>query len=134
MQRLLPVPAPPQDPRLLANLRGVAEAAKIKLSTEERVVIRMPVGGGIEAVLTRQARGAGPFAWTLLWHTANAGPALPCRERPVAVLSGRALSALVHASDMAKPTPCLMPPRCLGACKCLVARMREGPASRCADV
>lgn len=43
-----------RDPRLLANLRGVAEAAKIKLSSEERVVIRMPVGGGIEAVLTRQ--------------------------------------------------------------------------------
>jgi molecular chaperone DnaK (HSP70) len=37
----------------MANLRGVAEAAKIKLSSEERVVIRMPVGGGIEAVLTR---------------------------------------------------------------------------------
>ncbi|KAL4443054.1 hypothetical protein ABPG77_008545 [Micractinium sp. CCAP 211/92] len=43
-----------RDPRLLANLRGVAEAAKIKLSSEDRVVIRMPVGGGIEAVLTRQ--------------------------------------------------------------------------------
>ncbi|KAI3436735.1 hypothetical protein D9Q98_006150 [Chlorella vulgaris] len=42
-----------KDPRLMANLRGVAEAAKIKLSSEERVVIRMPVGGGIEAVLTR---------------------------------------------------------------------------------
>lgn len=43
-----------RDPRLLANLRGVAEAAKIKLSSEDRVVIRMPVGGGIEATLTRQ--------------------------------------------------------------------------------
>ncbi|PRW56291.1 molecular chaperone [Chlorella sorokiniana] len=42
------------DPRLVANLRAAAEAAKIKLSSEERVVIRMPVGGGIEAVLTRQ--------------------------------------------------------------------------------
>lgn len=38
----------------MANLRAAAEAAKIKLSSEERVVIRMPVGGGIEAVLTRQ--------------------------------------------------------------------------------
>lgn len=43
-----------RDPRLVANLRAVAEAAKIKLSSEERVVVRMPVGGGIEAVLTRQ--------------------------------------------------------------------------------
>ena len=43
---------------MVANLRGVAEAAKIKLSTEEKVVIRMPLGGGIEAVLTRQV-GAG---------------------------------------------------------------------------
>ena len=41
---------------MVANLRGVAEAAKIKLSTEEKVVIRMPLGGGIEAVLTRQVR------------------------------------------------------------------------------
>lgn len=40
----------------MANLRAVAEAAKIKLSSEERVVVRMPVGGGIEAVLTRQVR------------------------------------------------------------------------------
>lgn len=41
----------------MANLRAAAEAAKIKLSSEERVVIRMPVGGGIEAVLTRQVSG-----------------------------------------------------------------------------
>lgn len=47
-----------QDPRLRANLRAVAEAAKMRLSSEERVVIRMPVGGGVEAVLTRQVRGA----------------------------------------------------------------------------
>ena len=45
-----------QDPRLRANLRAVAEAAKIRLSSEERVTIRMPVGGGVEAVLTRQVR------------------------------------------------------------------------------
>lgn len=42
------------DPRIVSNLKAVAEAAKIKLSTEEKVVIRMPVGKGIEAVLTRQ--------------------------------------------------------------------------------
>ena len=53
----LPSRPPAQDPRLVANLRAIAEAAKIKLSTEESVMIRMPVGGGIEAVLTRQARG-----------------------------------------------------------------------------
>lgn len=41
----------------MANLRAAAEAAKIKLSSEERVVIRMPVGGSIEAVLTRQVSG-----------------------------------------------------------------------------
>ncbi|KAL4457798.1 hypothetical protein ABPG75_012663 [Micractinium tetrahymenae] len=53
-EHLKPARVDCRDPRLLANLRGVAEAAKIKLSTEERVVIRMPVGGGIEAALTRQ--------------------------------------------------------------------------------
>lgn len=42
------------NPGILANLKAIAEAAKIKLSTEDKVVIRMPVGGGIEAVLTRQ--------------------------------------------------------------------------------
>ena len=31
--------------------------AKIKLSSEDKVVIRMPVGGGIEAVLTQKVRG-----------------------------------------------------------------------------
>ena len=61
--------APLQDPRVVANLRGVAEAAKIKLSSEERVVIRMPLGGGIEAVLTRQVRGwwAGAV-WRWRWR------------------------------------------------------------------
>ena len=49
---------PPQSPQLLARLRGVAEVAKVKLSSEEQVVISMPVGGGIQAVLTRQV-GAG---------------------------------------------------------------------------
>ena len=55
--------APPaaQDPRLRANLRAVAEAAKLRLSAEERVVIRMPVGGGVEAVLTRQVRALRGF-------------------------------------------------------------------------
>jgi heat shock 70kDa protein 1/2/6/8 len=42
------------DPAIVAGLRAVAEAAKIKLSTEERVVVRMPIAGGIEATLTRQ--------------------------------------------------------------------------------
>ena len=42
------------NPGIVANLKSISEAAKIKLSTEEKVVIRMPVGGGIEAVLTRQ--------------------------------------------------------------------------------
>jgi heat shock 70kDa protein 1/2/6/8 len=42
------------NPGILSNLKAIAEAAKIKLSTDEKVVIRMPVGGGIEAVLTRQ--------------------------------------------------------------------------------
>ncbi|GAB4820667.1 hypothetical protein N2152v2_007713 [Parachlorella kessleri] len=44
-----------KDPRVLANLRAVSEAAKVALSSREKVVIRMPVGGGIEAPLTRQA-------------------------------------------------------------------------------
>lgn len=42
-----------QDATILTNLKAVAEAAKIKLSTEEKVLIRMPIGKGIEAVLTR---------------------------------------------------------------------------------
>ena len=37
-----------------AKVRGVAEAAKKKLSEAESVVIRIPAGGGIEATLTRQ--------------------------------------------------------------------------------
>lgn len=51
---LIPAGVDPTDPMIRANLKGVAEAAKIKLSTEDKVVIRMPVGGGVEAVLTRQ--------------------------------------------------------------------------------
>lgn len=50
---ILPFP-PLQDPRILANLRAVSEAAKVGLSTREKVVIRMPLGGGIEAELSRQ--------------------------------------------------------------------------------
>lgn len=42
------------NPTITTNLRAIAEAAKIKLSTEEKVIIRMPVGGGIETILTRQ--------------------------------------------------------------------------------
>lgn len=42
------------DPHIRANLRAVAEAAKVGLSTEEQVVVRMPLAGGIKAVLTRQ--------------------------------------------------------------------------------
>ncbi|PSC71655.1 molecular chaperone [Micractinium conductrix] len=53
-EHLRPARVDCRDPRLLANLRGVAEAAKIKLSSEDKVVIRMPVGGGIEAVLTQK--------------------------------------------------------------------------------
>lgn len=43
-----------QDPRILANLKAIAETAKIKLSTEEKVVIRMPIAGGIEVTVTQQ--------------------------------------------------------------------------------
>eukprot|EP00887_Chlorella_sp_A99_P001468 scaffold8.g1468.t1 len=49
-----PAGADASDPRIRANLKAVAEAAKIQLSTQERVVIRMPLGAGVEAVLTRQ--------------------------------------------------------------------------------
>lgn len=42
-----------ENAAILTNLKAVAEAAKIKLSTEEKVLIRMPIGKGIEAVLTR---------------------------------------------------------------------------------
>jgi len=44
------------SPAMKANLRAAAEAAKIGLSSREKVVIRMPVGnsGGIEAELNRQ--------------------------------------------------------------------------------
>ena len=42
------------EPSIMANLKAVAEAAKIKLSSDEKIVIRMPVGGGIEAILTRK--------------------------------------------------------------------------------
>jgi molecular chaperone DnaK len=43
------------DPKVVASLKSVAEAAKIGLSRRERVVVRMPAGGGVEAALTRQA-------------------------------------------------------------------------------
>ena len=43
-----------KNPTILVNLKSIAEAAKIKLSTEQQVMIRMPIGEGIETVLTRQ--------------------------------------------------------------------------------
>eukprot|EP01025_Chloroclados_australasicus_P024989 TRINITY_DN25015_c0_g1_i1.p2 TRINITY_DN25015_c0_g1~~TRINITY_DN25015_c0_g1_i1.p2 ORF type:complete len:434 (+),score=81.77 TRINITY_DN25015_c0_g1_i1:76-1302(+) len=43
-----------EDPRLLANLKTMAETAKVKLSTNEEVQLRIPVGGGIETTLTQQ--------------------------------------------------------------------------------
>jgi len=43
------------DPKVIANLRRVAENAKVQLSSVNKVVINMPLGGpeGIHAVLTR---------------------------------------------------------------------------------
>lgn len=41
-------------PQMIANLKVVAEAAKMQLSKNDTAVIRMPVGGGIEAPLSRQ--------------------------------------------------------------------------------
>jgi heat shock 70kDa protein 1/2/6/8 len=43
-----------QDPRIIANLKAMAEAAKIELSSKERVTLRMPVAGGLEIPITRQ--------------------------------------------------------------------------------
>ena len=42
------------DPIIKANLKSVAEAAKLQLSVSDEAVIRMPLGGGIQATLTRQ--------------------------------------------------------------------------------
>ena len=39
---------------MLANLRALAEAAKVALSERERVTLRVPLAGGVEAQLTRQ--------------------------------------------------------------------------------
>lgn len=53
-QYLKPAGVDTDSPQMIANLRAVAETAKIQLSVSESAIIRMPVGGGIEAVLTRQ--------------------------------------------------------------------------------
>eukprot|EP00798_Chlamydomonas_sp_ICE-L_P030049 gene30049-35020_t len=45
------------DPKLRANLKSLAEVAKVQLADNDEVVLRMPVGGrdggGVEAILTR---------------------------------------------------------------------------------
>lgn len=55
---LRPAGVDARDPRLRANLRNVAEAAKVKLSSSGRVAVRMPVGGrdgaGVSFTMTRQ--------------------------------------------------------------------------------
>lgn len=51
---LKPAGVDTKDPVIMANLKTVAEAAKLKLSTSEAAVIRMPLAGGIETTLTRQ--------------------------------------------------------------------------------
>jgi heat shock protein 1/8 len=53
-QHLKPAGADVTDPRLRTAARTAAEAAKIKLSTEQAVTLRMPVAGGVEATLSRQ--------------------------------------------------------------------------------
>jgi heat shock protein 1/8 len=53
-QHLKPAGADITDPRLRTAARAAAEAAKIKLSTEQAVTLRMPVAGGVEATLSRQ--------------------------------------------------------------------------------
>ena len=53
-QYLKPAGVDASSPQMIANLRAVAESAKIQLSVSDSAIIRMPVGGGIEAVLTRQ--------------------------------------------------------------------------------
>ena len=42
------------NPQLMSNLKTVAEAAKLQLTSHDSAIIRMPIGGGIEATLTRQ--------------------------------------------------------------------------------
>lgn len=51
---LQPARVDTHSPQMIANLKAVAEAAKMQLSQNETAVIRMPVGGGIEAYLSRQ--------------------------------------------------------------------------------
>lgn len=53
-QYLEPAGVDTSSPSMIANLKAIAEAAKMQLSVSDTAVIRMPVGGGIEAVLTRQ--------------------------------------------------------------------------------
>ena len=51
---LKPAGVDTSSPQMIANLKAVAEAAKMQLSKSDTAVIRMPVGGGIEAYLSRQ--------------------------------------------------------------------------------
>lgn len=51
---LKPAGVDTSTPQMIANLKAVAEAAKMQLSKSDSAVIRMPVGGGIEAYLSRQ--------------------------------------------------------------------------------
>lgn len=51
---LEPAGADCKSASLVASVRAVAEAAKISLSEQERVLIRMPIGDGIEAELSQQ--------------------------------------------------------------------------------
>jgi heat shock protein 1/8 len=53
-QYLKPAGVDTDDPQMIANLKAVAEAAKMQLSKSDTAVIRMPVAGGIEAFLNRQ--------------------------------------------------------------------------------
>jgi len=52
-EHLKPAGVDTNDPRIKANLRSIAEDAKVQLSSLQKVVIRMPVGGGMQVVLTR---------------------------------------------------------------------------------
>eukprot|EP00889_Picochlorum_renovo_P000308 jgi/Picre1/27338/NNA_000307.t1 len=51
---LLPAGVDTDTPEMISNLKVVAEAAKMQLSKSDVAMIRMPVGGGIEASLNRQ--------------------------------------------------------------------------------
>ena len=53
-QYLEPAGVDTSSPSMIANLKAIAEAAKMQLRVTDTAVIRMPGGGGIEAVLTRQ--------------------------------------------------------------------------------